>query len=414
MAKVLTAAAVEKIKPKAARQEIPDARIQGLYLVVQPSGAKSWAVRYRLNGRPAKFTLGKYPRMELGAARAKAGAVLEQVAKGIDPAAQKRTEQAAPSEPDTFARIADDYERRGFPSRKKRRDLAPRTKEEYRRQLGRLKARWGKRLITEISQSDVEDVLDKLTDAGKPVEANRTHALARKLFRWCLQRRLITASPVDWETNEEKPRQRKLSDDEIRMVWDVFEQMGYPFGRWMQIALLTLMRRAEVATMRWPDLDLDQALWRVPATKGDKPHIVPLPAMAVAILKGLPRFKGPFVFTTTGGERPISGFSVAKKRADRLIANSLAQRAQETGAEPEPMPHWTPHDLRRTARSNLSRLRVPPHVAELVLAHAVGGIQAVYDVYDYLDERRHALESWAALLSQIIVPPDNVVPMRRA
>jgi integrase len=190
--------------------------------------------------------------------------------------------------------------------------------------------------------------------------------------------------------------------------------MGYPFGPSLQIALLTLMRRAEVATMRWRDLDLENGLWSVPTTKGDKPHLLPLAPVAIAILKGLPRFRGPYVFTTTGGERPISGFSAAKKRADRLIAEALAQRAKETGADLEPMPHWTPHDLRRPARSNLSRLRIPPHVAELILAHAVSGIQAVYDVYDYLDERRHALEAWASFLEGLLNSRTDgkVVPLR--
>ena len=110
MAKVLTAAAVEKTKPGATRQEIPDARMQGLHLVVQPSGAKSWAVRYRLNGRPAKYTLGKYPRVKLGEARTQAGATLDMVARGIDPAAQKQAAQS--SAPDTFNKIADEFVKR--------------------------------------------------------------------------------------------------------------------------------------------------------------------------------------------------------------------------------------------------------------------------------------------------------------
>jgi integrase len=326
--RALTDLAVRRIKPpRIGQADHFDAGYPGLALRLSYGGGKSWVFFYRHGGKQRRMTLGQYPAMELAEARSEWREAREAVAKGRDPVAERQAQKAAPPvKPDTFERIADDYERRGFPSRKKRRELAPRTKEEYRRQLGRLKARWGNRLIADISQSDVEDVLDELTDAGKLVEANRTYALARKLFRWCVRRRLITVSPVDWETNEERPRQRKLSDHEIRLVWRVFEQMGYPFGRWLQIALLTLMRRAEVATIRWRDLDLENGLWSVPTTKGDKPHLVPLPPVAVAIFKGLPRFKGPYVFTTTAGERPISGFSAAKKRADRLIAEALGQR----------------------------------------------------------------------------------------
>ena len=183
MAKVLTAAAVEKTKPGATRQEIPDARMQGLHLVVQPSGAKSWAVRYRLNGRPAKYTLGKYPRVKLGEARTQAGATLDMVARGIDPAAQKQA--ARSSTPDTFNKIADEFVKRHV-ERKSARTIV-----EYRRPIERLKPRWGGRLVQEITKRDVIELMDELVDEGKPVAANRTFALLRKFFNWCVAREVI-------------------------------------------------------------------------------------------------------------------------------------------------------------------------------------------------------------------------------
>jgi integrase len=406
MAKVLTTAAVEKIKPTAARQEIPDARMQGLYLVVQPSGAKSWAVRYRLKGKPAKFTLGRYPRLEIAAARKQAGAILETVAKSEDPAAPKRAAKAAAPEQDTFERVADDFLKRHVERKRER------TVIEYRRPIEKLlKPRWRNRLVKDITKRDVIEVLDELVDAGKPVAANRTFALVRKLFNWCLARDIIAASPIAGlrAPTDERARQRVLTDDELRLLWPVFGQLGHPFGPWMQVLLLTGQRRDEVSRMRWRDLDLEQKLWRIPTTKSDRPHLVPLAPAVVAILEALPRFKGPFVFSTTGGERPISGFSVAKRRVDRELAAALAQAAKAAGREREPVPAWVVHDMRRTVRTNLSRLRVPPHVAELVLNHSIRGIQPVYDVDEYLDERRHALGAWASLLQEIVDPSSDKV-----
>jgi integrase len=414
MAKVLTAAAIEKFKPTAGRQEIPDARMQGLYLVVQPSGAKSWAVRYRLNGKPAKFTLGKYPRLELGAARKDAGAALELVAKGEDPAAHRKAAKATPTpEPDTFERIADNYERRGFPNPGKSKKLAPRTVDEYRRQLKRLKTAWQGRMIADIRKGDVLDVLDELIEDGKPVEANRTYALARKLFGWAAMRDIISGSPVAGiaAPSQETPRDRALTDDEIRLLWPAFDKLGYPFGPWAKLLLLTGQRREKVAAMRWQDIDFEAKVWRQ-RQKGDRALLVPLSPAVIEIIESLPRFNGPFAFSTTGGQRPISGYSTAKRRADKLVADEIAKRAKEAGTKPEPMAPWKWHDLRRTLRTNLSRLKVQRHIAELVIGHAVGGIEAVYDVWEYHDEKRDALERWATFLTGLVA--DNVVPFRAA
>ena len=139
-----------------------------------------------------------------------------------------------------------------------------------------------------------------------------------------------------------------LTDDELRLLWPVLEGLGYPFGPWLQILLLTGQRRDEAARMRWHDLDLVKKLWRIPTTKSGSAHLVPLAPAVVAILESVPRFKGPFVFSTTVGERPISGFSVAKRRLDERLA--------EVGA----IPDWRVHDLRRSVRD---RPVAPPDAA---------------------------------------------------
>jgi integrase len=429
--RALTALAIERLKPpKIGQVDHFDAGYPGLALRASYGGGKTFVYFYRFGGKQRRMTFGRWPGTTLEGAHDEWRAARKALDKGIDPAvewqAQKAAAAAVAAEPDTLERIADDYERRGFPNPGKSKKLAPRTVDEYRRQLKRLKAAWKGRMIADIRKGDVLDVLDKLVDDGKPVEANRTYALARKLFGWAAMRDIISASPVAGiaAPSEETPSDRALTDDEIRQLWPAFDQLGYPFGPWAKLLLLTGQRRQAVATMRWQDVDLEAKVWRL-RQKGDRALLVPLAPATIGILEDLPRLKGPYVFTTGNTRQrgrttadkepqpaPISGYSAAKRRVDGLIAKAIAERANEAGTKAEPMAHWRWHDLRRTLRTNLSRLKVQRHIAELVIGHAVGGIEAVYDVWEYQDEKRDTLERWATFLTALVEP--KVVPFRRA
>ncbi len=175
-----------------------------------------------------------------------------------------------------------------------------------------------------------------------------------------------------------------------------------PFG----VRLLSpLHRRCRVLPMppRWTRLDKRE--WAIPASrsKSKREHIVPLPAAAVEILESLPRFTdGDYVFTTTGGRRPVSGFSKAKVRTDQMLL------AQSTGIE-----GWRVHDLRRTCRTGMARLGVPEIVSERVLNHLPQGLGKIYNVHEYLDEKRDALDRWTQEVGNIITPPpENVVRLK--
>jgi integrase len=150
--------------------------------------------------------------------------------------------------------------------------------------------------------------------------------------------------------------------------------------------------------MTWAEVDIDAALWTIPPErmKGDAAHEVPLAAASVAILKGLPRWSGPFVFSNTGGSQPISGFSKLKEKVDSALP----------GIAP-----WRFHDLRRTMRTGLGGLPVPSNVAELCIGHAQPGLHKVYDRHGYRDEKRHAFEAWANRVMAIVDPGDasNVI-----
>ena len=196
------------------------------------------------------------------------------------------------------------------------------------------------------------------------------------------------------------PRQRVLSDAEIGLLWRATTD-SYPAGALIRFLLLTAVRRSEAAGMTWGEVNLDDALWIVPAhcTKSGVPHEVPLSGMAVDLLRSLPRFAaGDFVFSNSGGRRSAQAFSqykaVISARAPGLV-------------------NWRFHDLRRTARTNLASLGVSPFIAELILGHQQRGVHAIYDVHRYQAEKREALERWASRLRTIIEPPPaNVRQLR--
>jgi integrase len=190
---------------------------------------------------------------------------------------------------------------------------------------------------------------------------------------------------------------RVLSDDELRLVWRGCEVAGWPFGDLIRLLLLTAQRLGEVSTMRWRDLDLERALWTVPAevAKNGIANEVPLSPPAIAILAGLPPLgREGFVFPAlTGSGNPVSGFSKAKARLDREVAARTP---------------WRLHDLRRTAASRMAQLAILPHVIEKILNHKSGtfaGVAGIYNRFGYGPEKRQALDAWAAHLQRLIDPP---------
>jgi integrase len=447
MAKVLTAASVEKLKSDPARRlEIADGLLPGFYLVIQPSGRKSWAARYRAGGKPRKLTLGSFPAMKLEEAREAARKAIRDAQAGADPAAQKQeTKRAAKvaelAERDSFDAVARLFlvryakpKNRSWVEQARQLGLvADPTKPDGREDPNTFKHRpggaaeaWEGRRIQDITRRDVIELLDGIADRGMPIMANRVLAVLRKLFGWAVERDIITANPADKikAPGAETRRERTLSDEELRAVWIAAEGIGYPFGPFVQMLILSGQRRDEVAGMSWREIDGKAALWTLPAsrTKNGRAHDVPLAASAVALLNGQPRIAGDgrLVFSTTG-ETAISGFSRAKTRLDKDALALLRQWAKERGedAEAVELPHWTLHDLRRTAATGMARLGIDLPVIEKVLNHVSGsfaGIVGVYQRHSFADEKRRALETWASFVSALVTGEDggNVVPMRRA
>jgi integrase len=425
MAKALTVAAIERLKADPTkRREVADGLLPGLYFVIQPSGARSWAVRYRHGGKPRKLTLGPFPVLDLATARARGRQALQDVAHGADPAAAKqealRTARDDTPAGNSVAVIAERFLERHTRAKNKARtiDAVERTFRKY------VLPEWGTRQVQSITRRDIVHLLDAIVDAGKPIAANRALADIRKFFNWCLDRSILDASPC---VRIQPPatsitRDRVLSDNELRLIWKAAERIGTPFGSVVRLLMLSAQRRDEVAGLRQTELKDGGALWTIPAarTKNGRAHDVPLTEAAQAILASVPRMAGSeFVFTTTG-TTPISGYSKAKERLDGVMLEIARQEAADRGDDPEKVTiePWRLHDLRRTAASGMARLGFPVHVIESVLNHISGqisGVTAIYNRHAYLGEKARALEAWAAHVLQVVGEAQsagNVVAMR--
>lgn len=413
MAKALTHKAVEKIKPGDKRLEIPDGIVKGLYLVVQPSGAKSWALRYRQSGKPVKLTLGRWPVMELQDARNAAGEAIDKAERGGNPAAEKKATKAARTQAelegrDKVATLLDQFDKRHLAKLKSRQSAL-----WYINRF--IREPWGERNIHSISKRDVLDLIDGIVDSGRGTTANRVLAHVRKFLNWCVERDIIKASPATGVTPPvpENQRERVLSDAEIRLFWRACDDAGQPFGPMGKMLLLTGQRRGEVGEMTEAELAGDT--WQLSAerTKNKRPHAVPLSKAARAVLAGVERIKSKhgYIFTTTG-DTPVSGFS----RAHSIIAAKMVELASEEAGRPVEIPRWTWHDLRRTMATGLARLGVPVRITEAAINHVSGtggGIVAVYQRHDYADEKRDAMELWGEALADILAGLDPVAETKR-
>jgi integrase len=414
--RTLTDRALRALRPAPAgeRYTLYDDLVPPLAARVTDKGAISFIVYRRVAGmrRPLRHKLGRYPELTLEKARQKAREALGEMAAGRRPSEREERQrlEEAQRRANTVAGVAEDFIKRHVAKLRTARKIEAMLRRE-------LIARWGDRPVTSITRRDAVVLLEKIVDRGAPYMARQVLAGGRKLFNWAIARSAygLEHSPFDRVSARDligapEPRQRVLRDDELRLVWRAAGDAGYPFGPLARLLLLTGQRLNEVAGAQWNEIDLDAALWTIPAKrmKGDAAHEVPLSRPAIELLKGLPRFKRDHLFTTTDGERPVSGFSKAKRRIDRDIARLNGGK---------PINGWRFHDLRRTMRTHLSALPVQDLVRELVIAHRKPLLHRVYDRHAYLDEKREALTLWAGRLLAIVETAPrggNVLPMVQA
>jgi integrase len=414
--KPLTAIAVARARAGAERREIPDPGCHGLYLIVQPSGHKSWALRYRSRGRPVKFTLGTVlgpgaepataPALDtplsLAAARELATRTLREVQAGHDPAVAKRRrrEEQHAALADTFASVAEEFLRREGP---RLRTLAQR-----RSDLELLYKPLGQLPLPEIRRAMFAREFDRIEDQRGPVRANRVQTAAKALLNWYGSRSdyvsILTRTAARISIAK-RARSHVPSDAELRAIVLAAEQDEGPFGPYLLFTLLTAVRRSESAGLRRSELSPDGRTWIIPGAryKNGRDLLVPLSAKAQAIIASMPVCPGgDYVFSDAkaDGKYPLGNFGARKARFDAACG----------------IRGWVIHDVRRAARTLLSRARISADIAEMCLGHHVlTGVRGVYDRHAYEAEKRHAFERLAEQVERIVrPPPDVVVPIARA
>jgi integrase len=446
---LLTDGFVKGIEATGEDYVIWDTGLPRLGLRVTKSGKRIYVVQYK--AKPAKGFASTSRRTTLGEhdgrlwnvtkARGEARKILGAVDAGGDPigeriakaeaerqAAAERAEAAATAAAEAEARNRDRFE--AVAERYIKAALADkRSGPEMARHLrrGPIEA-WGGRHIAAIRRVDVADLMDTIRKRS-PATARLTYAALRGLFGWCIERELIEVSPCDHVKAPPRPaaRDRVLSDDELKLIWQGAEGLGHPFGPIIKLLMLTGQREAEVAGMTWAELDLTAATWTLPKerTKNRREHVVDLSPQALEIIKAVPA-SGDLLFPArnapprkharpegAAAPRPVVGFAAAKRLLDGDVTRK-DKKAPPTAA----LAPWRFHDLRRTAATGMAGMGFPPHVVERVLNHAsgvTGGLVGVYQRHDYRAERLAALTAWGAHVQTIVTgvdAPSNVRKLR--
>jgi integrase len=457
MATKLTTAAVLKYAPKGERREIGDTTT-GLVLVIQPSGAKSWAMRFRRpSGVAAKLTLGPLDASDretlddpvlgapltLGQARELANRINRERARGIDVVehykaeASRKRAAAADEAANTFGGAAKEF----FIHHTTKWGTRPRRWRDDARLLGLrwapgsdpaevepeiirggLADTWSSKPVAQIDAHDIIAAIDdaakngvpgleKANPSASPARGRKMFAALSGLFRWLQQRRRIAVNPAKgvWHPGAPPSRDRILDDGEIRLFWTACETLKPPYGALLRFLLLTGCRRDESAKIRHDEID-DQGVLSIPKerAKNNQAHKVPLSQLAIGIIDAMPR-EHDLVFGDARN-RPPQDFSRVKLTLDA----EMDRLAKMEGRSITP---WRIHDLRRSCASGMQALGIRHEVIEKALNHtsgAYGGVAGVYQRDEMLPERREALQRWAAHVEGLVSgKPDNVAELLR-
>ncbi|MFZ2159337.1 MAG: integrase family protein [Bradyrhizobium sp.] len=425
MAKLaLTDRKVQSLKaaPKGKRIQVMDSLVPGFGVRVTDKGVKTYIFQARFPGsvNPARREINK---ATLEQARDTAREWSALIKQGVDPAQveEEAKEEQARVRANTFGSIMNDYFERKLAKQRSGKSIRSRIENN-------LLPIFKERPISEITDLDI---------LGKVVNprAIKTPSMARSLFNdlggffsWVVDQRVygLKASPcatikISKIVGKINKRKRILNDDELRALWIAANRLPYPVGPLYRGLVLSALRIRELSNTDRREWHLHGNAWKweIPAErmKGKEAHVVPVTADIREIYDACPK-RGRFLFSYNGGDKPMSiANKVSKDLIDAEMLKVLREIAVERGDNPEEveLAHWVNHDIRRTVRSKLSRIKgLDLETREAVLAHVKPGMQGVYDQYEYFDEKREALELWAARLRQIVDPPaGNVVPIRR-
>ena len=364
--------------------------VPGLTLTVSGAGTAAWILRYRFNDRQLEVTLGRYPEYSIADAKSKAIEARRMVMDGIDPAREKRKNKVTRAADKSFKALALDYEKKVLPG------MVASTVEarQYHIQSW-LIPRLGNIAARDITPADVVGLIEAAGERSYSatvqifgtLTAIFDHGIARSIISTNPSRGIKVAAVLG-KAPEKKPRVM-LTEDELRQLLPALPNDRN--GMVIRLLLITAVRINELLRAEWANVDLERAEWTIPDdnSKTGKGFVIPLPPVAVDLFKRLQAFAcgSPFVLPGQGRSRKAT-----------MDPNTVLAAIGRLRKQLPEVRKFSPHDLRSTCRSHLSSLGIPVIVAERCLNHTLGGIVAVYDQHDYLDERRRALTLWADFL----------------
>lgn len=407
----ITSRAIEALKTEARRTKKPiyawDETQRGFGVRVSPRGAVSWQFQRWQGGVGGKLQRIAFQARDLEDAREQAHSHAVEASKGVNLPNRKREARTAKrialSAPDVATAAARYIKRHRKPGR-----YWDELQKRFDRQI--IPALGKDTKLHEITKADVRRLIEDKLDAGQPAGARLTYAALSPFLSWCVSQDLIATSPLAGipSPGQSEARERTLTDAELKALWSATAKLPL-YGNFYRLLLLTMQRRDEVAGITFDEIDKAAALWTIPGsrTKNGKPHLVPLSPLALAVIEdaSLEADTGsPYLFPVEGRDgdwAAISSYSDAKERLDKLCT----------------IAPWRTHDLRRTGRTNLSKLKVPREHAEKVLNHTPKDkLEGIYNLYEYLDEKRHALTVWGLHISTMVgissynFESSNIVP----
>ena len=381
-----------------------DDDIPGFGVRLRAGGGHAWMYQYKLGTQHRRITFGRLSAMTAEDARRQAVRLHALVRLGNDPATEKAESKARASE--TFAVVLQPFLKR------QKRLVKARSYVEAERYLLKHFEPFHGLPIASIDRRAVAARLVRLVEESGPVAADRARAWLSAFFGWAMREGLVDANPVVGTNRPatSKPRDRVLSDGELREVWCGLAQDQ--FGDIVRLLILTGQRLAEIGDLRWAEVDSAAGVIRLSPerTKNGRPHTIPLSHIARTIIEAqTPRFNRDLVFGF--GQGGFAGWGHCKERLEQRILDARTQ------AKAKPMPEWRLHDLRRTVATRLGDLGVQPHVVEAVLNHVSGskaGIAGVYNLALYEAEKRTALARWADHVRSVVdkSAERKVVPLR--
>ena len=380
---------IRNLKSKATRYEVWEGN--GLGVRISPKGTKTWVAVYHHEGKARRMTLGRYPGVSVAEAHRLHSEAMVSLSHGNDPGKALVDKNKAERKAGTVAELVDD-----FIERHAKQYRAATWQENQRMLYKDVVPEIGRKKAKNVTRKEIIALLDKVVARGAPVQANRLKSLLATMFNFAVDKDILTASPCVGlkPPASEAERERTLSESEIKLFWRNIDKtsMELPAQLLLKFQLVTGQRSGEIAAAEWSEIDYQDRVWILPKdkTKNRQTHIVPLSAMALELLDDIKALseESRWLFPARRGNG---------HRTRPAISRAVIRNREVFGIEP-----FTPHDLRRSVRTQLGKLRVPPHIAEKVINHTVSKMEKTYDRYDYLDEKREALERWSERLQRII------------